>query len=187
MRAAWFVLVLAACGPRVDPRSPFDDEDPRATLPGAATAGDGDDGDGDARARPAAAPAPRGPVVREGAIARATLTATLDANPGELLRCFEVAAVERAGKFAGWRLVRFVHGCDRFAGVDLAIGDVLVSVNGRALVRPTDLEQLWKELYTAEAIVAELRRGDQPVTLRFAVTPAAAAPAAPAAPAASVR
>ncbi|MBE7450251.1 MAG: hypothetical protein HS111_15545 [Kofleriaceae bacterium] len=134
MRAAWFVLVLAACGPRVDPRSPFDDEDPRATLPGAATAGDDDaaDADADARARPAAAPAPRGPVVREGAIARATLTATLDAHPGELLRCFEVAAVERAGKFAGWRLVRFVHGCDRFAGVDLAIGDVLVSVNGRA-------------------------------------------------------
>lgn len=161
-------LVLAGCGPKVDPRSPFDDDDPRA-----------------AREEPAAPvvvtpaepePAPSGPVVREGTVARAVLDARLDASPGPLLRCIEVAAVEEGGKFQGWRLVRFVKGCDAFDGLDLAVGDVLVSVNGRVIVKPADLSALWADLYKAETITAELRRGGEPVVLRFTVTAPAPAP-----------
>jgi hypothetical protein len=160
------LVAVAACGPKVDPRSPFDEDDPRAGRAGEPEAATPVVTDAPAAPPPAFA----GPVVREGTIERAALTATLDAQPGELLRCFEVAAVEDAGKFAGWRLVRFVGGCTRFDGVDLLVGDVLVSVNGRVLVKPTDLGDLWKELYTADVIVAELRRGPAPFQLRYTVT-----------------
>lgn len=173
------MLCLMACAPKVDPRSPFDEDDPRA---GEA-----------ARARVAApepvavapkAEEPPGPVVREGTFERAAMRARLDAQPGALLKCIEVDAVEEAGKFAGWRLVRFIRGCDAFAGLDVAVGDVLVSVNGRVIVKPADLSALWAELYEAQTIVAELRRGTERVVLRFAITdPAPAAPAAPPVPA----
>ena len=182
MRQVCLVLALAACGPKVDPRSPFDEDDPRARAARDAEA------KAAAPAEKAPAPeasAPSGPAVREGTIERAVLTATLDAQPGELLQCFEVAAVESGGKFAGWRLVRFIRRCgDRFAGLDLAVGDVLVSVNGRVLVKPTDLAELWAELYKADVIVAELRRGTSSFVLRFAVVPplAATSSAQPAAP-----
>ena len=112
---------------------------------------------------------PAGPGVREGTVERAVLTARLDASPGPLLRCIEVAAVEEGGKFRGWRLVRFVRGCDAFAGLDIAVGDVLVSINGRVIIKPADLSELWTELYKAETIIAELRRAGQPLTLRFVV------------------
>lgn len=187
MRAAVLVLALAACGPKVDPRSPFDEDDPRARA--------ARDAEVEAAtpveptvAEPTPPPAPAGPVVREGTIERAVLLATLDAQPGELLQCFEVAAVEDNGKFAGWRLVRFIRRCgDRFTGIDIAVGDVLLSVNGRVLVKPTDLSALWEELYKADVIVAELRRGTSPFVLRFNVVPpltttSSAEPGTPTAP-----
>ncbi len=168
------LVAVAACGPKVDPQSPFDEDDPRAGHAGQSEAATPVVADEPVAPPPAFA----GPVVREGTIARSVLTATLDAQPGELLRCFEVAAVEDAGKFAGWRLVRFVSGCNRFDGVDLLVGDVLVSVNGRVLVKPTDLGDLWKDLYTADVIVAELRRGPAPFQLRYTVTAPATTPPA---------
>ncbi len=166
MGRLWLLaLLLASCAPKVDPRSPFDEDDPRAAPPEAAKA--------EEPAPPTPPPAepepPAGPVVREGTVERAVLTARLDAQPGALLECIEVAAVEQAGKFAGWRLVRFVRGCDAFAGLDIAVGDVLVSINGRVIIKPADLSELWTELYKAETITAELRRAGQPLTLRFVV------------------
>lgn len=176
MRQVCLVLALAACGPKVDTRSPFDEDDPRSRAARDAEAARATQVD--AAPEPAAA-APAGPAVREGKIERAVLTATLDAQPGELLQCFEVAAVEHGGKFAGWRLVRFIQRCgDRFAGLDLAVGDVLVSVNGRVIVKPTDLADLWAELYKTDVIVAELRRGTSPLVLRFDVVPPVAATSA---------
>ncbi|HUQ02745.1 MAG TPA: hypothetical protein VM261_09640 [Kofleriaceae bacterium] len=165
------VVAVAACSPKVDPRSPFDEDDPRSRAArdaqaAAATAA------ASSRTEPPSPPAPTGPAVREGSIERAVLLATLDAQPGELLQCFEVAAVENQGKFAGWRLVRFIRSCgERFSGIDLVVGDVLVSVNGRVLVKPTDLADLWAELYKADVIVAEMRRGPSPFVLRFDVVP----------------
>ncbi len=166
------ILGVAACGPKVDPRTPFDDDDPRAgevaapeqpaSLPPPAEVG------------PAAiAPAAPGTGVRAGVIERATLKAVLDAGPGHVLEGFEVAAEERSGRFVGWRLVRFLPAGARFTILDLAPGDVLLTVNGRPLVKPADLSALWVELYTADAIVAELRRGAAPLTIRFQVTPPA--------------
>lgn len=172
MRVVCLALALAACGPKVDPRSPFDEDDPRARAARDAEVAAATPVETETETEPAA---PAGPVVREGTLERAILLATLDAKPGELLQCFEVAAVEDGGKFAGWRLVRFIRRCgDRFTGVDLAVGDVLLSVNGRVLVKPTDLADLWQELYKADVIVAELRRGASPFILRFNVVPALA-------------
>lgn len=158
---AFLALALAACGPRVDPRTPFDREDPRAAAEPAPTA---------VPSEPVAAAAP----LRTGEIDRARLTAVLDQGPARMLGALEVAAETRDGRFVGWRLVRFLPGAGALTGLDLIPGDVLVTVNQRSLSKPDDLSALWTELYAADAIVAEVRRGDALLTLRFAITPAVA-------------
>ena len=166
------ILALAACAPKVDPRSPFDEDDPqaRATVAEVEPAPVEPAAPAEPSA-PVVAPAPPGTGLREGTIARATLKAVLDAGPGHVLEGFEVAAAEQRGAFVGWRLVRFLAKGERFTVLDLAPGDILLTINRRAIVKPSDLQDLWTELYTADAIVAELRRGDAPFTLRFTITP----------------
>ncbi|MCA9673465.1 MAG: hypothetical protein H6709_02780 [Kofleriaceae bacterium] len=170
MRAVLFVLLLAGCGPKVhlEP-SPFDVDDPRA-----------------APATTTAAPTfdelpvvPSGPGVREGEIDRTTLTAVLDAGPGELLRHLDVTAELDGQRFTGWRLVALDPAFQRFAGVDLQPGDVLIAINGRSISRPDELQAVWDGLRTASALICDLRRGDGRLRLQFAIVDTASTPAAP--------
>jgi len=168
MRRVLAILVLAsaACGPKVHPQATFDQDDPRADH--RAAEGPGDD--------PSVAivdgPAPVG--TRTGSLSRLEVDALLDAGPAELLRAIEVTALRPDGKFTGWQLVRFVvapGAPHRFGGVDLAIGDVLGSVNGHTLETPPDLSALWLELYRASAIDVRLDRSGRPIALHFDITP----------------
>ena len=175
MRLPWFAalaVAAAACGPKVDPASPVDVDDPRAWASAPIDAGP---------PPPDAAPPPRG--LRATTVSRAELDRVLDAGPGELLRGLEVAAVRPDGNFAGWQLVRLLGDGRRFAVLDLAAGDVIASVNGRTLESPPELAALWAELRTAAAIELAVRRGDQAFTIRAEITATpAATPPAPAAP-----
>ena len=163
MRWAGIVVVAAAvaCGPKVNPASPFDEDDPRA---GAVPIDAGPIVDGPTVAVP-------GPGVRTTTLARATLVAVLDAGPGELLKGFEVDAERPGGSFAGWRLVRLLPRGKMFAALDLAPGDLLTGVNGHTLESPPDLAGLWQELRTAAAVDATIVRGAETFTLHADVTP----------------
>ena len=154
------LLAVAACGPKVNPQAPFDEDDPRAGR--AIDAGVPVDA-----APPVDAAAP---TVRTTAVSRAVLTAVLDAGPADLLASFEVTAERPDGAFKGWRLVRFLRGARRFATLDLQPGDLLTGVNGHALESPPDLGALWDELRTATAIEATLVRQGAPFTIRADVT-----------------
>src|SRR5262245_13190299 len=130
--ASAFVLLAAACGPKVhmDPM-PMDQDDPSAGAPVADAAhADADRGSIDIRLSPPAKVAPPGAGARTGTIARASLVAVLDAGPGAFLHGFEVAPLMDGDKFAGWRLVQMMQGEHRFDGLDLVPGDVLLAVNG---------------------------------------------------------
>ena len=101
---------------------------------------------------------------------RAELAPVLAAGAGPFLRWFEVEAVARDGRFIGWRLVKFLPAGRPLTALDLLPGDVLVAVNGRPLIRPSDLSELWATLSTADAIVAEVMRAGVRFELRFAIT-----------------
>jgi hypothetical protein len=165
------VLVAAVgCGPKVHmDDSPFEMDDPAA-----GTAIDGP------KAPPAwdtlpEAPPPTTPVSRTGTIDRGALDAILDAGPGPILSHVEVSAVTEGDTFYGWRIVQFDPKHRDFDGVDLQPGDVLVSVNGILLSKPDDLNHLWDELRTADAIVADVTRDGTRIELTWSVTAAAAA------------
>jgi type II secretory pathway component PulC len=163
MRRALFLTIvgLVACGPKVAPITPFDDDDPRAVQGIRIESAPDSSG-----VNPTASVTP----VRDGVIDRARLVTILDQGPAHVLAGFEVAAEQLHGTFVGWRLVRFLPAGARFAALDILPGDVLLTVNHRSLGKPTDLSDLWAELYTADAIEAELRRGGTPLTIRFQIT-----------------
>jgi hypothetical protein len=150
-----FAVQLACGGPQQEPAMVGDDWSNAAEPP--------------APPPPDAAP----PRVREGTIDRAALDRVLAGGPGRLLATVEVRARVVKRTFSGWEVVRAP-----WPEVDLVPGDVVLLINRRTLERPLELESLWGELRTADAIVAEVERGPERFTLRFAVVgaPAAAAP-----------
>jgi S1-C subfamily serine protease len=182
------VIALAACAAKVDPRSPFDVDDPRALREDVerAAANDAAGGRGpdpDAAGAPAADAAAAGatsasalpvPVpgagARGGTVLRAELAPVLDAGPAAFLAWFEAEAATDGDRFAGWRLVKLLPAGRALAALDLVPGDVVVAVNGRPLSRPDELGDLWAELYRAGAIVAEVHRGGERFTLRYTIS-----------------
>lgn len=118
---------------------------------------------------PARDPLPGGPAgrpVRQGTVSRGEVDRVLDAGPGAFLGRTEVKARLDRGVFRGWEVIR-----PPFPEVDLVAGDVVIAVNGRALERPGDLEQLWTDLRAADAIEVSVERDGKRFTLRFAVVP----------------
>lgn len=163
MRAGLFVLVIAACGPKVStaPRAPDNDLD---VKPGAAVAAVVAD-----EQRPVAPP---GKGLRTGTIPRDRLVAVLDAGPGMFLRQFEVAPRMRGNQFVGWQLVQLLDRSGPLNDVDLVPGDVLLALNGKSLSRPEQLQTAWDSLRTANDVIAQMWRGDQKLELHFTIEPA---------------
>ncbi|MEP6863352.1 MAG: hypothetical protein ABJE66_22190 [Deltaproteobacteria bacterium] len=174
--AVWLALLLVACGPKVDPNGPSThpvDED----LGGATAKQD------TAPVAEAARPeAPVGKGLRTGTIARAHLLAVLDSGPAAFLGQLDVAPHMDGNRFVGWQLVQLVDRKGPLVDVDVVPGDVLLAVNGKPLSRPDQLQTVWDSLRTANAITAQLWRGNAKFELQFAIDPPVAAPATPPAP-----
>jgi hypothetical protein len=171
-RTAWaaaaitLAAALAACGPKVAPPPVAADLDlaPRA-------AGDPPPREPSPPPPPARPVAPPGKGLRSGTIARVRLLAVLDAGPPAFLRQLEVAPRMSGDRFVGWELVQLVDREGPLADVDVAPGDVLLSVNGRPVSRPDELQLVWDSLRTANELTAQLWRGDTQLVLAFAIEP----------------
>ena len=162
MRAALLAL-LVACAPKVSTAPPKFDED----LPKQEVAAPVDELTVE---RPIAPP---GKGLRSGTIARDRLIAVLDAGPGAFLRQFEVNAKKHGDRFVGWELVQLVGqpSANPLYDVDLVPGDVLLTINGKPISRPDQLNTVWETLRTSNEVTAELWRGRTKLTLAFAVEP----------------
>jgi hypothetical protein len=171
MRFGLLVLALAACSPRGanGPRAVDDDVE----LAGAAAP----DGAGSAAVagqqlntpRPEAPP---GKGLRSGTIERAHLVAVLDAGLGRFLSQFEVEPRQSGNRFLGWQLVQLIDRAGPLHDIDVTPGDVLLSVNGMPVSRPEQAQQVWDSLRTANALTAQLWRGQTKLELKFAIEPA---------------
>jgi len=115
--------------------------------------------------------APPGKGLRSGTIARERLLAVLDAGPGTFLRQLEVMPKKQGERFVGWELVQVLDHQSPLVDLDLTVGDVLLAINGQPIARPDQLQTLWDSLRTANAITADLHRGDSQLTLAFQIEP----------------
>jgi hypothetical protein len=164
MRIVLLATALCACGPRVSPPPPAADLDlePRRVA---------DVPPGDPLLVAERPVAPPGKGLRTGTIARARLLAVLDAGPPSFLRQLEVAPRMSGDRFVGWELVQVVDPQSPLYDVDLAPGDVLLSVNDQPISRPDQLQLLWDSLRTANELTAQLWRGAGKLELAFAIEP----------------
>jgi hypothetical protein len=121
--------------------------------------------------RIAAAPKPaeEGPKRRFGVIPRTELTRVLDGAPGRFLQHVSSEPRFRSGRFAGWKLVAFFPGDDRFSTVDLRAGDVVLRVNGSSIERPEHLIKIWDALRSSRELVVDVEREGIAHTLRYTI------------------
>lgn len=106
---------------------------------------------------------------RRGSIPRAALNTVLDRGPGAFLRNLSIKPRFHEHRFAGWEIVALTPGELPLEQIDLRPGDVVASVNGRPIVRPRHLSDLWVELRSADAIVIRVQRSGEPFDLYFQV------------------
>jgi type II secretory pathway component PulC len=114
------------------------------------------------------APPPPEPACAGDRIARADLTAVLDAGPAPLLALVETRPRHRDGRFVGFEIVAFSDG-EPPACPALRAGDVLVSVNGKRIERPEHYFEVFQELRGAAALELELIRGGRTTMLNYAI------------------
>ena len=163
----WLVLAVAACAPKV-PMGPPPVEGDLERPPGATGEGAPTPAPDETTAPRAVAPPGKG--LRTGTIARASLIAVLDAGLGTFLRQVEVTPRQAGDRFVGWQLVQVLDHTGPLHDVDLAPGDVLLSVNGQPLARPEQAQAMWDSLRTASEVTAQLWRGPTKLELKFTVT-----------------
>jgi hypothetical protein len=167
MRAGLWLFLIAACGsrPRSAPRAI--DEELEARDPIVAPASHPT---GVAPGVPTVVAAP-GKGLRAGTIARDRLVSVLDAGPAAFLRRLEVSPQLAGDRFVGWQLVQLLDGGGPLHDVDLAPGDVLLSINGKPVARPEQLQSLWDSLRSANELTAQMWRGSARLELHFVIDP----------------
>ena len=102
-----------------------------------------------------------------GTLDRAEVVAFLDQGPAQMLSQVPVMPLLDGEDLLGYRLEAFFPGNPMFQDVDMQMGDVVVSVNGRRIVRPDDLFQVWEALRTAPYLQIDVIRDNTLRTLSW--------------------
>lgn len=118
----------------------------------------------------AATPEPEPVIVTspQQVIVRTELDRVLDAGPGAFLARVEIEPVMEGERFVAFRIAA-LHDDTLFGGVDLSIGDRLVSINGQTIERPEHAMTVWSSLRVASELVVVLERAGEMRQLRFAI------------------
>lgn len=117
-------------------------------------------------------------------LSRARVVKVVDEGLGKFLQTVELDASLNAGKFEGFRIVRFTVPED-WRGVGLLVGDVVTSINDLPIERPEQAHAAFVGLRTAPALEVSYLRAGKPMRLSLpivGVAPAQAAKPAPAEP-----
>jgi len=150
LKAVLCVLISGCGGPRTEPEIAF--EAPSAPLPPA----------------PPPDPAAAAPGRAPGTLQRAELRAELDAGLGRFLQRVELEPELEHGRFRGWRIVA-LRPQAFWAGVDLAPGDVVLSVNGMPIERETEAFAAFEALRSAKSLTVSYLRGGKARSLTYAI------------------
>ena len=142
-------LALAmACGPPPGPKEPIVFED---------------EGNAPPKQEPLVAPE-KIQRTRSGTISRAQLQQVLAEGVGAFLTGIEVEAYFEDRAFWGWQIRRYDN-----AWVDLIPGDVIVSINGKRIETPAQVQAVWQSLEKANEIIVSAYRDPNPFELHFTV------------------
>lgn len=121
--------------------------------------------------RPRVEAAPPAPVLvrsAPGVIVRTELDRVLQDGPGAFLGRVEIEPVMEGSQFVAFRIAALRDEA-LFAGVDLSVGDRLVSINGQTIERPEHAMTVWSSLRVASELLVVIDRAGELRQLRFAI------------------
>ena len=103
-----------------------------------------------------------------GVLWRDDVVATVNAGLGTFLGRVDVERSMRGGQFVGWRILS-LQPESFWRDVDLKPGDIVMSVNGMRLERPTQAHAAFVSLKTARHLQVELLREGRRRKLRLRI------------------
>jgi type II secretory pathway component PulC len=103
-----------------------------------------------------------------GVIAREELDRVLEAGPGAFLGRVEIEPVMEGDRFVAFQIAG-LHDEALFGGVDLGVGDRLISINGQIIERPEHAMTVWSSLRVASELLVVIERAGELRQLRFAI------------------
>lgn len=118
-------------------------------------------------------------IVRAGTVPREAMVAMLDRGIARFLQQVDTRPLTVQGRFAGWRLLEFFPGDERFAGCGVGKGDTILRVNGRSIERPESFKSVWDSLYTARELRVLLLRTGRVYEVRYEIAQGSAPSGAP--------
>lgn len=101
-------------------------------------------------------------------LSRADVVQVVDAGLGRFLQDIEVKAVLKESRFIGFRIVQ-IRNRERFRGVGLEPGDVIVLVNGRPIEHEGEAFEVFQSLRTAPYLEVEYLRGGEKMRLSLPI------------------
>jgi S1-C subfamily serine protease len=115
---------------------------------------------------------PARPPPPQGSLWRDDVAATVDAGLGWFLQRVEVEPRLEGGTFRGFE-IKDLRPSEYWQGIDLRVGDVVTTVNGKPIERETQAYDVFQSLKTASEIrVHYLRNGkDRELVLRIVDPP----------------
>jgi len=108
-------------------------------------------------------------VLGRNELARADVSAVVDAGLGRFLRTVDVSPVLERGAFVGFRILRFRSEDGRYDAIELAPGDVVVRVNGSPIERPEQALAIFNGLRVVSELRVEYTRAGERREVRFAI------------------
>lgn len=114
-----------------------------------------------------------------GSVWRRDVDAVLDAGLGRFLQRAELEAELEEGTFVGFRVTALLA-AEFWQGVDLAVGDVVMQVNGMPIEQPEQAHAAFESLRDAERLTVSVRRGAERRELTYAIVDASSPASIPA-------
>lgn len=97
------------------------------------------------------------------------MVGVLSGGLGAFLARLEVQPLVNAGKFRGWRIVKFRSGDPLWQNTELAPGDVVTRINGASVERPEQAFAVFQDLAVAPQLRVEYERAGTRRDLVYAI------------------
>ena len=110
--------------------------------------------------------------ITTGVITRQQLVPVIDGGLGRFLQNVRTEPDFHQGAFVGFRIVSLFPNNPKFASLDLQPGDTVTKINGMPIERPEQALAVWEGLRTADELIVNYQRGDEPRSMTFAIVDA---------------
>ena len=91
-------------------------------------------------------------------VTRSRVQTLMEKGPAYILQSVTVEPARKEGSFVGYEIVGMTEAASRVASPQLAVGDVIETINGTEMQRPDDYVKTWKALNRVDQVVIEFTR-----------------------------